>query len=128
NGWAKLANRSRFRVWCQLLSRSSHQLGNQWNDARGCLHRRRTARHIDYKCAISSVSVSAASPIRPGRSPPINRDSILAFGLDMDVLLTTEATGGATSVIVAWHKPGGPPDHVHFKTGRAKAYLAESSR
>ena len=34
----------------------------------------------------------------------------------MGVLLTTEATGGATSVIVAWHKPGeGPPDHVHFK-------------
>ena len=42
--------------------------------------------------------------------------SIKPFGLDMDVLLTTEATGGATSVIVAWHKPGeGPPDHVHFK-------------
>ena len=38
-----------------------------------------------------------------------------AVVLDMDVLLTTEATGGATSVIMAWHKPGeGPPDHVHF--------------
>ena len=42
--------------------------------------------------------------------------SIKPFGLDMDVLLTTEATSGATSVIMAWHKPGeGPPDHVHFK-------------
>jgi quercetin dioxygenase-like cupin family protein len=42
--------------------------------------------------------------------------SIKPFGLDMDVLLTTEATGGVTSVIVAWHKPGeGPPDHAHFR-------------
>jgi quercetin dioxygenase-like cupin family protein len=41
---------------------------------------------------------------------------ITPFGLDMKVLLTTEATGGATSVIMAWHKPGeGPPDHVHFE-------------
>jgi quercetin dioxygenase-like cupin family protein len=38
-----------------------------------------------------------------------------AFGLDLKVLLTTEATGGAISVLMAWHKPGeGPPDHVHF--------------
>ena len=41
--------------------------------------------------------------------------SIKPFGIDMKVLLTTEATGGAISVIMAWHKPGeGPPDHVHF--------------
>src|SRR5262249_45160073 len=40
---------------------------------------------------------------------------ITPFGLDMKVLLTTEATGGATSVLMGWHKPGeGPPDHVHF--------------
>src|SRR5215471_8498664 len=40
--------------------------------------------------------------------------AIKAFGLDMRVLLTTEATGGAISVLMAWHKPGeGPPDHVH---------------
>src|SRR5262244_2386429 len=40
---------------------------------------------------------------------------ITPFGLDVNVLLTTEATGGAISVLVAWHKPGeGPPDHVHF--------------
>ena len=33
----------------------------------------------------------------------------------MKVLLTTEDTAGALSVIVAWHNPGeGPPDHVHF--------------
>ena len=38
-----------------------------------------------------------------------------AFGLDLKVLLTTEATGGAISVLMGWHKPGeGPPDHVHF--------------
>jgi len=41
--------------------------------------------------------------------------AIRAFGLDMRVLLTTETTGGAISVLMAWHKPGqGPPDHVHF--------------
>ena len=40
---------------------------------------------------------------------------IKPFGLDMRVLLATEATGGAISVIMAWHEPGeGPPDHVHF--------------
>ena len=41
--------------------------------------------------------------------------SIKPFGLDVKVLLTTEATGGAISVIMGCHKPGeGPPDHVHF--------------
>jgi quercetin dioxygenase-like cupin family protein len=41
--------------------------------------------------------------------------AIRPFGLDMKVLLTTEATGGVISVIMGWHKPGeGPPDHVHF--------------
>src|SRR5215470_11162412 len=41
--------------------------------------------------------------------------AITPFGLDVRVLLTTEATGGAISVLMGWHKPGeGPPDHVHF--------------
>src|SRR6476620_3169801 len=41
--------------------------------------------------------------------------SIKPFGLDMKVLLTTEATGGAISVLMGWLKPGeGPSDHVHF--------------
>ena len=41
--------------------------------------------------------------------------TIKPFNLDMKILLTTEATGGAISVIMGWHKPGeGPPDHVHF--------------
>jgi len=48
------------------------------------------------------VTLEQALPIKP-------------FGLDMKVLLTTEATGGAISVLMAWHKPGeGPPDHLHF--------------
>jgi mannose-6-phosphate isomerase-like protein (cupin superfamily) len=47
--------------------------------------------------------------------PPEQAPMIKPFGIDMRVLLTTKATGGATSVIMAWHKPGeGPPDHVHF--------------
>jgi mannose-6-phosphate isomerase-like protein (cupin superfamily) len=41
---------------------------------------------------------------------------IRPLGLNMKMLLTTEATGGAVSVIIGWHKPGdGPPDHVHFR-------------
>src|ERR1700743_648351 len=41
--------------------------------------------------------------------------SIRPFGFDMKVLLSSEATGGAISVLIASHKPGeGPPDHVHF--------------
>jgi len=47
---------------------------------------------------------------------PEQAQSLKAFGLDLKILLTTEATGGAISVLMAWHKPGeGPPDHVHFK-------------
>ena len=60
--------------------------------------------------------MDARIPLQPAVVTPKQALSIKPFGLDMDVLLTTEATGGATSVIVAWHKPGeGPPDHVHFK-------------
>jgi quercetin dioxygenase-like cupin family protein len=41
--------------------------------------------------------------------------AIKPFGLDVRILLTTAATGGALSVLMGWHKPGeGPPDHVHF--------------
>ena len=51
-----------------------------------------------------------AAIVRPEQAPRIE-----PFGLDMKVLLTTEATGGAISVLMGWHKPGeGPPDHVHF--------------
>jgi len=63
---------------------------------------------------ISSMDVR--TPLQPAVVTPKQALSIKPFGLDMNVLLTTEATGGATSVIVAWHKPGeGPPAHVHFK-------------
>ena len=61
-------------------------------------------------------STDARARPQPAVVTPKQALSIKPFGLDMDVLLTTEATGGATSVIMAWHKPGeGPPDHVHFK-------------
>ena len=61
-------------------------------------------------------SVDVRTPLQPAVVTAKQALSIKPFGLDMDVLLTTEATGGATSVIVAWHKLGeGPPDHVHFK-------------
>jgi quercetin dioxygenase-like cupin family protein len=45
---------------------------------------------------------------------PEEAESIRPFGLDVRVLLTTENTGGATSVILGSHPPGeGPPDHFH---------------
>jgi quercetin dioxygenase-like cupin family protein len=51
-----------------------------------------------------------ATIVKPEQALPIK-----PFGLDMKVLLTTEATGGALSVIMGCHEPGeGPPDHVHF--------------
>src|SRR5262249_2246972 len=63
-------------------------------------------------------SMDARTPLQPAVVTPKQALSIKPFGLNIDVLLTTEATGGATSVILAWHKPGeGPPDHVHFKQG-----------
>lgn len=41
--------------------------------------------------------------------------AIKPFGLDMQVLLTSEATAGAISVLMACHMPGeGPPDHFHL--------------
>src|SRR5262249_15007721 len=64
---------------------------------------------------LESSSANARTP-PPAIVTPQQALSIKPFGLDMDVLLTTEATGGATSVIMAWHKPcEGPPDHVHYK-------------
>ena len=50
-----------------------------------------------------------ATIVTPEQALPIK-----AFGFDMKVLLTSEAAGGAISVIVGWLKPGeGPPDHIH---------------
>src|SRR5262245_41772628 len=55
------------------------------------------------------------SPLQPLIVKPEEALTMKAFGLDMKVLLSTEATGGAISVLMAWHKPGeGPPDHLHF--------------
>jgi quercetin dioxygenase-like cupin family protein len=55
------------------------------------------------------------SPRRVTIVKPEQALTIKPFGLDVKVLLTTEASGGATSVVMGWHKPGeGPPDHVHF--------------
>jgi hypothetical protein len=56
-----------------------------------------------------SPTLLAATIVIPEEAPIIK-----SFGFYMKVLLASEATGGATSVIMAWHKPGeGPPDHVH---------------
>ena len=55
------------------------------------------------------------SPLQATIVRPEQALRVTPFGLDMKILLTTEATGGAISVLMAWHKPGeGPPDHVHF--------------
>jgi quercetin dioxygenase-like cupin family protein len=67
-------------------------------------------------------SPRGATIARPESAQPLK-----AFGLDMKVLLTTEATGGAISVLIAWHKPGeGPPDHVHFNQEET-FYIVEGS-
>jgi len=56
------------------------------------------------------------APLQPTIVKPEQVLPIKAFGLDIKVLLSTEAAGGAISVLMGWHKPGeGPPDHVHFK-------------
>jgi quercetin dioxygenase-like cupin family protein len=53
--------------------------------------------------------------MQPAIDTPNQELSIKPFVLEVRELLSTEATGGAISVIMAWHKPGeGPPDHVHF--------------
>jgi len=58
----------------------------------------------------AGTSPLQAAIVRPEQAP-----SIKPFGLDLKVLLSTEATGGATSVLMGWLKPGeGPGDHVHF--------------
>jgi len=58
----------------------------------------------------ASHSSSPATIVKPEQALPLK-----AFGLDLKVMLTTEATGGAVSVLMGCHKPGeGPPDHVHF--------------
>jgi quercetin dioxygenase-like cupin family protein len=45
---------------------------------------------------------------------PEEATAIKPFGLDMQVLLSSEDTGGAISVIMACLMPGeGPPDHLH---------------
>jgi quercetin dioxygenase-like cupin family protein len=42
-------------------------------------------------------------------------EKITPFGLNMKILASADATGGALSAIVAEHEPGmGPPPHVHF--------------
>jgi len=51
-----------------------------------------------------------ATIVKPEQALPIN-----VFGIDAKILLTTEATGGAISVVLGYLEPGeGPPDHVHF--------------
>jgi hypothetical protein len=53
-------------------------------------------------------SMDVRTPLQPAVVTLKEALSIKPFGLDMNVLLTTETTGGA--VIVAWHKPAeGPP-------------------
>jgi mannose-6-phosphate isomerase-like protein (cupin superfamily) len=60
-------------------------------------------------------NIVSNSPLQAIIVKPEQALSIKPFGPDIKVLLTTEATGGAISVLMGWHKPGeGPGDHVHF--------------
>jgi quercetin dioxygenase-like cupin family protein len=54
------------------------------------------------------------SPLQATIVRPEQAQTITPFGLDLKILLSTEATGGAISVLIGYHKPGqGAPDHVH---------------
>jgi mannose-6-phosphate isomerase-like protein (cupin superfamily) len=54
-------------------------------------------------------------PLQAAIVKPEDVQPIEAFGLDMKVMLSTAATGGAISAFLVWHKPGeGPPEHVHY--------------
>ena len=56
------------------------------------------------------------APLQATIVKPEQALAIRPFGLDLRVLLTSEATDGAVSVLIGRHKPGeGPPDHVHRK-------------
>jgi len=60
-------------------------------------------------------NLAKTSPLHATIVKPEQALSIKPFGLDLKVLLTTEATGGAISVLMGWLKPGeGPSDYVHF--------------
>ncbi len=58
---------------------------------------------------------AAATPsLAPRIARPEQAETIRPFGIDMRVLLDSEATGGAFSALVAEIKPGeGPPPHRH---------------
>ena len=69
------------------------------------------------------------APLQPVIVAPEQVPAIRPFNFDMKVLLTTEDTAGAMSVIMAWHNPGeGPPDHVHFNQPRHRAFLPSRAR
>jgi quercetin dioxygenase-like cupin family protein len=73
------------------------------------------ARHQLTKLKTRGKNGARTSPLQATIVKPEQALSIKPFGLDIKVLLSTEATGGAVSVLMGWHKPGeGPPDHVHF--------------
>jgi mannose-6-phosphate isomerase-like protein (cupin superfamily) len=56
-----------------------------------------------------------STSLRAAVISPADVSPLWACGFEMRVLLTTESTGGATSVLMAWHQPGeGPPDYVHL--------------
>jgi mannose-6-phosphate isomerase-like protein (cupin superfamily) len=63
----------------------------------------------------SGAAAPQATPLQAIIVTPERALAIKPFGLDMKILLTTEATDGAISVLIVTHMPGeGPPDHVHF--------------
>ena len=60
------------------------------------------------------MNAPSSSPLQATVVALDQAQSIRPFGLDMKILLSTEATGGAISVLMGWLKPGeGPSDHFH---------------
>jgi len=81
-------------------------VGGHSAGAAGARRRAKTGDHMNVR-----RSPRQATVVTPEQSMPLK-----IFGMDANVLLTTEATGGAVSVVLGHLAPGdGPPDHVHFK-------------
>jgi hypothetical protein len=64
-----------------------------------------------------------STPLQAIIVPPEQAPVIRAFGLNMKGLLSTEATGGAVAVLMAWHKPGEGPPPTTSISARTKSSL-----
>jgi quercetin dioxygenase-like cupin family protein len=81
-------------------------VGGHSAGAAGARRRAKTGDHMNVR-----LSARQATVVTPEQAMPLK-----IFGMDANLLLTTEATGGAVSVVLGHLAAGdGPPDHVHLE-------------